>query len=265
MKKRMISALLALMLCLCLCACNMPDWIPDWMYELLPQPTPTPTLAVEAEPEPTPTPTPEPTDALGRWLWRADNRYNMRYEDFTGYWCLMCDEYFGDDMHDLLTLISSCENTSFKLDEENGKITEKRNEYKKLGGSDWSFEITSHTEEALGSTACANFSDELQRLNELISAVTAESETWSDSRWSSFAESLGCELDSAKAIIDCYRAIADKCSDVYVVSAQAIELTVSFSDGTLLTDSTTLYEIDGEYVCTELIDSAALLIQLIYF
>lgn len=251
MKKRILAAVLSLTLLFCLCSCDMPT--------LNAKPEPTPTA------EPTPTPTPEPADALGRWIERADARYNMRYEDFADYWCLTCDEYFGEDMHDLLRLISSCENTDFDIEEANEQIVDQRMEYLKRGGDNWGFEITSHTEETLDSTACVNFSDELQHLNEQISAVISKSETWSDSQWHDFADSLGCDLACARSIIEAYRAIAEKCGDVSVTSAMAIELNVTFSDGTELNDSTTLYEIDGEYVCTELIDSASLLIQLIYF
>lgn len=245
MKKRILTAVLALLLVFGVCSCGIKS----------PTESAPPTAAVSAEPK----------DSLGRWLQRADDRYNMRYDDFSDYWCLMCDEYFGDYMRELLSLIASCENTAYDLSEQNKQITEKCTEYEKRGGADWSFEITTHSEEELNTAACANFSDELQHLYDLISAVTVKAETWSDGEWADFAESLGCELDCAKAIIDAYRAIAEKCDGVSVTSAKAIELTVTFSDGTELNDSTTLYEINGEYVCTELIDSASLLIQLIYF
>ena len=54
-------------------------------------------------------------------------------------------------------------------------------------------------------------------------------------------------------------------TNVVLRSAAEIELCVTFSDGTEITDSTSIYEIGGEYVSTELIDAASLLIQLIYF
>lgn len=246
MKKRILTAALALLLMFGVCSCGIKPELAS---------PPPPTAEVSAE----------PLDNLGRWLERANERYNMSYDDFADYWCLMCDEYFGEDMLELLSLISSCENTAFDLGEENKQIADKRAEYKKLGGSDWRFEITNHSEQELDSTACANFSDELQHLSDLIRAVTVKAEAWSDSEWNDFAGSLGCDLDCAKAIIDDYRSIADNCAEVNVTAAKAIELTVSFSDGTELTDSTTLYEINGEYVSTELIDAASLLIQLIYF
>lgn len=245
MKKRILTAALALLLVLCVCSCGVNP----------PEETPPPTAEVSAE----------PLDSLGRWLQRADERYNMRYEDFSEYWCLMCDEYFGDDMYKLLSLIASCENTAYDLSEQNEQISQKRSEYEKQGGSNWSFEITEHSETELDAAACANFSDELQHLNETISAVTTKAESWTDSEWADFAGSLGCDLYTAKAIIIAYSAIAEKCDGVSVSSAKAIELTVTFSDGTALNDSTTLYEINGECICTELIDCASLLIQLIYF
>lgn len=216
-------------------------------------------------PEPTATPTPEPKTSLGRWLSRAEARYNMDYEDFSDYWCLLCDEYFGDSMHTLLDTVAACENANYDLEENNKQIDEKRAEYKKRGGKDWSFEITEHTEEELSEQVCKNFSDELKSLHDLICSVTDKAQYWSDYDWADFAQSMGCEVDSVKKIIDAYSAIAEACNEVKVTSALKIDMTVTFSNGETVTDSTTLYEINGEYVSTELIDAASMLIQLIYF
>ena len=107
--------------------------------------------------------------------------------------------------------------------------------------------------------------DELQHLCELIRTVTDKASDWSEGEWADFASSLGCDEQSAKEIIGAYTEIAEKCDGVPVSSAAEIELCVTFSDGTEITDSTSIYEIRGEYVSTELIDAASLLIQLIYF
>ena len=247
MKKRIISVFLALSLVISLCAC-----------ETAPPPP-------EETPEPTRQLAFEPVGALGRWLQRAQDRYNLNYESFSDYWCLICDEYFGESMHTLLELIASCENTAYKLDEQNEQIIDKRMEYLKRGGDDWRFEITQHSEQALDDTACVNFSNELQHLCELIRTVTDKASDWSEGEWADFASSLGCDEQSAKEIIGAYTEIAEKCDGVPVSSAAEIELCVTFSDGTEITDSTSIYEIGGEYVSTELIDAASLLIQLIYF
>ncbi len=225
--------------------------------------------AAEAPPaetaDPTATPTPKPETPLGRWLSRAEARYNMDYEDFSDYWCLLCDEYFGDSMHTLLDTVAACKNANYSLEENNKQIGEKRAEYKKRGGKDWSFEITEHTEEELSEQVCKNFSDELKSLHDLICSVTDKAQYWSDYDWADFAQSMGCEVDNVKKIIDAYSAIAEACNEVKVTSALEIDMTVTFSNGETVTDSTTLYEINGEYVSTELIDAASMLIQLIYF
>ena len=248
MNRRILSLALALLMAFSLGACAA---------EVPPEETPAPTE--------TPTPTPEPETALGRWLSRAEARYNMDYEDFSDYWCLLCDEYFGENMHTLLDTVSACEKANYDLEENNKQIETKRAEYKKRGGKDWSFEITEHTEEELSQQVCKNFSDELKSLHDLICSVTDKAQYWSEYDWADFAQSMGCEADSVKKIIDAYSAIAEACNEVEVTSALAINMTVTFSDGESVTDSTTLYEINGEYVSTELIDAASMLIQLIYF
>lgn len=247
MKRRILSLILALLLAFSLCACAAEEAPP------------------EETPAPTATPTPEPETNLTRWLSRAETRYNMDYEDFNDYWCLLCDEYFGDSMHTLLETVAACENANYDLEENNKQISDKRSEYKKQGGKDWNFEITEHSEEELSKQVCENFSDELQSLHDLICAVTDKAQCWSEYDWADFAQSMGCEVEDVKKIIDSYSAIAEACNEVEVTSAMAIELTVTFSDGNVLNDSTTLYEINGEYVSTELIDAASMLIQLIYF
>lgn len=247
MKRRILAAVLALILAFSLGACAAE--------------TPPP----EETPTPTATPTPIPETNLGRWLSRAETRYNMKYDDFNAYWCLLCDEYFGEDMHTLLNGLAACENTAYSLDNQNKEIAAKRAEYEKRGGKDWSFKITEHTETPLGQQACVNFADELKSVHDLICALTDKAQYWSDYGWADFAQSLGCDVDTAKAIVNSYWVIASSCVDVEVTSAAAIELTVEFSDGSTVKDSTTLYEINGEYVSTELIDAASMLIQLIYF
>lgn len=248
MKQRILSFALALLLTLSLGACAAEEASPD-----------------EVSPAPTATPSPEPVTNLTRWLGRAEARYNMSYDDFNDYWCLLCDEYFGDDMHTLLDTIAACKNANYDLESNNSQIAEKRAEYKKRGGKNWSFEITEHSEEELGEQACKNFSDELKNVHDLICAVTDKAQNWPEYDWADFAQSMGCEVDDVKTIIDSYSAIAEACNEVEVTSALAIELTVTFSDGDSVSDSTTLYEINGEYVATELIDAASMLIQLIYF
>lgn len=247
--RNIITVLLVLLLTFSLCSCEV--------KKPPAEKTPAPTESIA--------PTPKPETALDRWLARAETRYNMKYDNFNDYWCLLCDEYFGDSMHTLLDTVSVCENANYDLKKNNEQIESKRSDYRRRSGKDWHFEITEHHEQALDDTACKNFSDELQSIHDLISAVTSKAPSWSDYDWAEFAQSMGCEVEQAKSIIDAYSAIAQACNEIKVSSALAIELTVKFSDGSTVTDSTTLYEINGEYVSTELIDSASMLIQLIYF
>ena len=247
--RNIIIAFLVLLLTFSLCSCAIKT--PDV------EETPAPTESIA--------PTPKPETALDRWLARAETRYNMKYDDFNDYWCLLCDEYFGDSMHTLLDTVSACENANYDLEKNSKQIESKRADYRRRSGKDWHFEITEHHEGALDDTVCQNFSDELQSIHDLISAVTSKAPNWSDYDWAEFAQSMGCEVAQAKSIIDAYSTIAQACNEIKVTSALAIELTVKFSDGSTVTDSTTLYEINGEYVSTELIDSASMLIQLIYF
>lgn len=246
--RNIITAVIALLLMFSLCSCAA---------ETPPAEETAPVLEA--------TPSPEPETPLSRWLNRAETRYNMEYEDFNDYWCLLCDEYFGEDMHKLLDAISLCENANYDAESYNKQIQKKRIDYKRQDTKDWHFEIVSHSEEALGEQACKNFSDELQSIHDLIYSVVSKAPHWSEYDWADFAESMGCDVETVKSIIESYGAIADACNEVKVTSATAIELTVKFSDGSTVTDSTTLYEINGEYVSTELIDAASLLIQLIYF
>lgn len=244
---QILLTVLTVLLIFSLCACT-----PS-------QPVKEPTPTVEA------TPTPKPDSALERWIFRAEDRYNMKYDNFNDYWCMLCDEYFGEDMHKLLDAVSACEKANYNLEENNRQISEKRAEYKKRGGRDWSFKISGCTVTPLDEKVCSNFSDELKSIHDIICGVTSKAPNWSDYDWADFAESMGCDVANVKSIIDAYSAIAEKCNEINVTSAAAVELTVEFSDGSSITDSTTLYEINGEYVSTELIDAASLLIQLIYF
>ena len=67
-------------------------------------------------PEPQPTATPEPT-GIDLWVQAAEERYNMKYDGFAGYWDSMCDGFYGDSVKTILSII--------RFDDKDKEIAEK--------------------------------------------------------------------------------------------------------------------------------------------
>lgn len=239
--KRTISALLGLLMLLSLCACG----------------------TQEAEPTPAPTEKPKPVTALDRWESRVEQRYNMQYEDFAEYWSIICDDYYGSTLPELLRKLSDCENVAFSMEEYNLQIADKHAEYADKYGEDWHFELTGCETEPLETRANEDFSKELQVLYDRISVLTNEASLWSDSSWSYFAEGLGCDVQTAKEIVSLYEKMGEQCNEAEVSDAAKATVKLSFGSGETVYE-TWIYKVDNAYVSQELIDNSLALINLIY-
>ena len=238
--KRIICALLTLMLALSLCACKPAE-----------------------EPEPTAEPTPKPLTELDRWGLLTERRYNMDYADFGEYWGIICDNYFGDELTELLGIFSACENMSFTLEDYNKQIADKRAEYDKKYGEGWHFEYKECVKEPLEDRANEDFALELEKLYTQISVLTNEAAQWSDSSWGYFADDLGCTVETAKHVVELYTAMGEKCHEAAVTDAASVTVKLAYGDSEA-EYSTWLYKVNGSYVSQNLIDNSLALINLIY-
>lgn len=242
--KRLTAILLALITAFTLCACQPAA------------PEPEPTTAFEAVPTPTPTPT-------GIELWRvnAEKRFNMEYGDFAEYWLMLGDGFFGGSAEKILSV--------FPFEEKNGEIEAARQERNEKYGSDWHYKISKMAFEELGEKACTDFEKELVKLAERMDIFTAAAENWSDEQWQDFADGLGCTVGEARILAEAYGEMAETCREAKVTSAKNINMTLEFegskTDGVLTrSESDTVYEINGDFASVMLLDSTAMLINLIY-
>ena len=109
-----------------------------------------------AEPEPQPTATPEPT-GIDLWVQAAEERYNMEYDGFAGYWDSMCDGFYGDSVKTVLSVI--------RFDDKDKEVAEKRAEYADKYGDDWRYTVVDRSETQLDEKACGDFADELEDIS----------------------------------------------------------------------------------------------------
>lgn len=237
--KRFFAILLTVILCLGVCACG----------PAAPEPTPTPAESAE------PTPTPEPV-GIQRWERDLLRRYNMDYADFGEYWSLLCDSYFGDAPQKLLSIVT--------FPDKETEIKERRSEFTSKYGKDAHYKILSATETELGKKYRKDFAAELEGLYKKARLFLDECEGWDDTAWRSFATAQSCTLEQAREIGAAYAEIAEACCDKSVEKAVTVELVLRFSNGTKRTESMNLYVIDGYYVSEQLIDSADMLLNLVY-
>ena len=238
--KRVICALLGMLMLLSLCACGQTE-----------------------VPEPSPTPTPKPLTELDRWALRVERRYNMDYKDFGEYWSLICDDYYGDTLTELVKKLSGCENVKFSLEDYNKQIADRRAEYEKKYGADWHFEMKDYVLEPLEDRANEDFAAEVKTLYDGICVLTNEAAGWSDTSWEYFAQGLGCDLQTAKDIVGLYGAMAEKCAEPEVSEAASVTVTLTYGEKETDYD-TWVYKLNGAYVSQELIDNSLALINLIY-
>ena len=208
-------------------------------------------------PEPQPTATPEPT-GIDLWVQAAEERYNMKYDGFAGYWDSMCDGFYGDSVKTILSIIS--------FDDKDKEIAEKRAEYAKKYGDDWHYTVTGRSETQLDEKACSDFADELEDISKKADVLVSAAEKWDEQAWQDYADAHDCTTDEAKTLVAAYKAISEKSHEAKVTNAVDLTLTLEFSGSKAKTSPTTeqntVYEVNGVYVSEMLLDYTYSLLNL---
>ena len=208
-------------------------------------------------PEPQPTATPEPT-GIDLWVQAAEERYNMKYDGFAGYWDSMCDGFYGDSVKTILSIIS--------FDDKDKEIAAKRAEYAKKYGDDWHYTVTGRSETQLDEKACSDFADELEDISKKADVLVSAAKKWDEQAWQDYADAHGCTTDEAKTLVAAYKAISEKSHEAKVTNAVDLTLTLEFSGSKAKTSQTTeqntVYEVNGVYVSEMLLDYTYSLLNL---
>ena len=208
-------------------------------------------------PEPQPTATPEPT-GIDLWVQAAEERYNMKYDGFAGYWDSMCDGFYGDSVKTILSII--------RFDDKDKEVTAKRAEYAKKYGDDWHYTVTGRSETQLDEKACSDFADELEDISKKADVLVSAAEKWDEQAWQDYADAHDCTTDEAKTLVAAYKAISEKSHEAKVTNAVDLTLTLEFSGSKAKTSQTTeqntVYEVNGVYVSEMLLDYTYSLLNL---
>ena len=208
-------------------------------------------------PEPQPTATPEPT-GIDLWVQAAEERYNMKYDGFAGYWDSMCDGFYGDSVKTILSII--------RFDDKDKEIAAKRAEYAKKYGDDWHYTVTGRSETQLDEKACSDFADELEDISKKADVLVSAAEKWDEQAWQDYADAHDCTTDEAKTLVAAYKAISEKSHEAKVTNAVDLTLTLEFSGSKAKTSQTTeqntVYEVNGVYVSEMLLDYTYSLLNL---
>lgn len=208
-------------------------------------------------PEPQPTATPEPT-GIDLWVQAAEERYNMKYDGFAGYWDSMCDGFYGDSVKTILSII--------RFDDKDKEVTAKRVEYAKKYGDDWHYTVTGRSETQLDEKACRDFADELEDISKKADVLVSAAEKWDEQAWKDYADAHDCTTDEAKTLVAAYKAISEKSHEAKVTNAVDLTLTLEFSGSKAKTSQTTeqntVYEVNGVYVSEMLLDYTYSLLNL---
>ena len=208
-------------------------------------------------PEPQPTATPEPT-GIDLWVQAAEERYNMKYDGFAGYWDSMCDGFYGDSVKTILSII--------RFDDKDKEVTAKRAEYAKKYGDDWHYTVTGRSETQLDEKACSDFADELEDISKKADVLVSAAKKWDEQAWQDYADAHGCTTDEAKTLVAAYKAISEKSHEAKVTNAVDLTLTLEFSGSKTKTSQTTeqntVYEVNGVYVSEMLLDYTYSLLNL---
>lgn len=208
------------------------------------------------EPQPTATPEPRATDA---WVQAAEERYNMKYDGFAGYWDSMCDGFYGDSVKTILSII--------RFDDKDKEVTEKRAEYAEKYGEDWHYTVIDRSETQLDEKACSDFAAELEDISEKANVLVSAAEKWDEQAWQDFASAHDCTVDDAKKIVAACKTISEKTHEAKVTKALDLTLTLKFSGSKTKTAQTTeqntVYEVNGVYVSEMLLDCTYSLLNLV--
>ena len=208
-------------------------------------------------PEPQPTATPEPT-GIDLWVRAAEERYNMKYDGFAGYWDSMCDGFYGDSVKTILSII--------RFDDKDKEVTAKRVEYAKKYGDDWHYTVIDRSETQLDEKACSDFADELEDISKKADVLVSAAEKWDEQAWKDYADAHDCTTDEAKTLVAAYKAISEKSHEAKVTNAVDLTLTLEFSGSKAKTSQTTeqntVYEVNGVYVSEMLLDYTYSLLNL---
>ena len=208
------------------------------------------------EPQPTATPEPRATDA---WVQAAEERYNMKYDGFAGYWDSMCDGFYGDSVKTILSII--------RFDDKDKEVAEKRAEYAEKYGEDWHYTVIDRSETQLDEKACSDFAAELEDISEKANVLVSAAEKWDEQAWQDFASAHDCTVDDAKKIVAACKTISEKTHEAKVTKALDLTLTLKFSGSKTKTAQTTeqntVYEVNGVYVSEMLLDCTYSLLNLV--
>ena len=208
-------------------------------------------------PEPQPTATPEPT-GIDLWVQAAEERYNMKYDGFAGYWDSMCDGFYGDSVKTILSII--------RFDDKDKEVTAKRAECAAKYGDDWHYTVTDRSETQLDEKACSDFADELEDISKKADVLVSAAEKWDEQAWQDYADAHDCTTDEAKTLVAAYKAISEKSHEAKVTNAVDLTLTLEFSGSKAKTSQTTeqntVYEVNGVYVSEMLLDYTYSLLNL---
>lgn len=204
-----------------------------------------------------------------RWLQCTERRYNMDYDDLAGYWSVLTDEYFGDSLMTVVSILGQAENPDFDAAAYVDNIANSKAYFADEYGDDWHYELSVGSQTALTVINCSDFANELEELYKSANVLVSNSAQWEDADWADFAESLGISLDDAKSLVAAYEDIGAKCHEAKVTAASEISLDALLSGAKLesplsRTDVIRVYEVNGMVVSETLIDAAISLINLVY-
>lgn len=211
--------------------------------------------ACQRSPAAQPSETPAPT-GLELWLHRTQERYNMHYEGFAGYLEALCDDVYSGSIRAMLDILP--------MPQMEAQVEAKRAELAEKYGEDWHYEISCVKKTELTARQCENFAAELRDLAERISVFPNEAAAWSEAQWAELAEGLGITTDKAHALAQIYSDMAAAVSEPKVTRAYELTLTLSFSGGGEITQSAAVYELNGQFVSQDVIDTTCMVINFIY-
>lgn len=236
--KRLFLIFLSLISVFSLCGCQLGSSEPASLPEVTLEPIP---------------------EGVGVWIANAEDRFNMEYDDFSEYWSMMCDGFYGQSVFVLLSVIDLADNEA--------QIVSKRLEYEEKYGPNWRYDIKDYTSAPLPERSCENFKAELAELADRADIFVNAASGWGEREWKDFADCHGCTTDTAqKLILEC-AAMSGLLRSAEVTEALELELNIEFSSGksgTLTTsERDTVYLVNGEYVSEMLLDYSTALFNLL--
>lgn len=175
------------------------------------------------------------------------------------------------EVQDILALLKQGSEYAAYLEEEKSRNEIAREMNERDIGSDWEMYLEVVGEEKLGKEDLEAYTEELNRIAEIIDRLQEESADWDDAQWLAFGEKWGLRETQSRKLVQLLAAYGKKLKSAKVSDGYALETRLTWNgeklkkpfEGEILVER--VYEVDGRWIGEGVAEGLLWTVNEIYF